>query len=32
MATLEGAEADEALKRWLRDEISRLEGELAVKY
>ena len=30
IATLEGAEAEEVLKRWLRDEISRLEGKLAV--
>ncbi len=29
IATLEGAEAEEVLRRWLRDEISRLEGELA---
>ena len=30
IATLERAEAEEVLKRWLRDEITRLEGELAV--
>ena len=30
IATLERAEAEEVLKRWLRDEISRLQGELAV--
>ena len=30
IASLEGAEAEEVLKQWLRGEISRLEGELAV--
>jgi hypothetical protein len=27
---LDAAEAEEVLKRWLRDEIGRLEGELAL--
>ena len=27
---LDASEAEDVLKRWLRDEISRLEGELAV--
>ncbi|MGO9261307.1 MAG: hypothetical protein ACLQU1_34120 [Bryobacteraceae bacterium] len=31
IATLEGPDAEEVLKRWLRHEIHRLEGELAVK-
>jgi hypothetical protein len=30
IATLDATEAEEVLKRWLRHEISRLEGELAV--
>ena len=30
IVTLDAAEAEEALKRWLRHEIDRLEGELAV--
>lgn len=30
IATLAPAEADEALKQWLRHEIDRLEGELPV--
>ena len=30
IATLDTAEAEEVLKRWLRHEITRLEGELAV--
>jgi hypothetical protein len=30
IATLDAAEAEEVLKRWLRHEINRLEGELAV--
>ena len=30
IATLDPAEGEEVLKRWLRQEISRLEGELAV--
>jgi hypothetical protein len=30
IATLDETEAEEVLKRWLRHEISRLEGELAV--
>jgi len=29
IVTLDAAEAEEALKRWLRHEIDRLEGELA---
>lgn len=30
ISTLDAADADEALKQWLRAEIARLEGELAV--
>jgi hypothetical protein len=30
IATLDASEAEEVLKRWLRSEIDRLEGELAV--
>ena len=30
IATLDATEAEEVLKRWLRHEINRLEGELAV--
>jgi len=30
IVTLDAPEAEEALKRWLRHEIERLEGELAV--
>jgi len=30
IATLDASEAEEVLKRWLRREINRLEGELAV--
>jgi hypothetical protein len=30
IGTLDATEAEEVLKRWLRHEINRLEGELAV--
>ncbi len=30
IATLDGTDAEEVLKRWLRNEIHRLEGELPV--